>query len=286
MKSMIFSFVLMGAFALTSQAQDIKMPAPSPTTTVQQDFSTTSIEIVYSRPSMHGREIFGKLIPYGDVWRTGANSATKITFAEDVFFNNVAVGDVSLNNVGIKAGSYSLYTIPGEKEWTIILNKNTGSWGTTGFDKKDDVAEFKVPVHHLTDKVETFTIGFENMTSKSCDLALSWANTKVIVPITADNDARIMSWLDKELKGSKPPYQQAASYYLENGKDMKLALEYAQKSIDANPKAFYLHWLKARILQKMGDNAEALKEAKIAADATVNTPYAVEYQNNYESLKK
>ena len=275
MKRMIFSMIMMSGVAAFAQSTDFKMPVASPSTTVQQTFSTSFISVEYSRPSMNGREVFGALVPYGNVWRTGANSATKITFGEDV----------SLNGTPVMAGSYSLYTIPGEKIWTIIINKNTGNWGTSGFDKKDDVAEFKVPVQVISDKVETFTISIDNITNKSCDLAISWANTRIPIKIKADNDARIMSWLDKELKGDKPPYQAAASYYLDNGKDLKLALEYATKSIDANPKAFYLHWLKARVLSKMGNKKEALKEAKIAADAAANTPYALEYQNNYDSLK-
>lgn len=275
MKRMIFSMIMMSALGAFAQSSDFKMPMPSPTTTVQQTFSTSYIGIEYSRPSTNGRAIFGSLVPYGNVWRTGANSASKISFGEDV----------ALNGIPVPAGSYSLYTIPGEKVWTIILNKNTGNWGTSGFDKKDDVAEFKVPVQVTSDKTETFTISVDNITSKSCELALSWANTRVPIKVTTDNDARIMTWLNKELQGDKPPYQQAASYYLDNGKDLKLALDYANKSIEANPKAFYLHWLKARVLSKMGNKKDALKAAKVAADAAANTPYAIEYQNNYESLK-
>ena len=233
------------------------------------------IDVEYSRPSMKGREIFGSLVPYGIVWRTGANSATKVTFGEDV----------SIGGTPLKAGAYSLYTIPGERVWTIILNSNTGNWGTSGFDKKDDVAEFKVPVQVTTGKTETFTISIDNIKSNSCELAINWGTTRVPIMINVDNDPRIMAWLDKELKGDKPPYQQAASYYLDNGKDMKLALDYANSAIKENPKAFYLHWLKARVLDKMGNKKEALKEAKIAADAAANTPYAIEYQNNYDSLK-
>lgn len=275
MKRIIFSMIMMSSISAYSQSDDFKMPMPSPTANIHQTFSTSFIDIEYSRPSMKGREIFGGLVPYGNVWRTGANSATKITFGEPVSFGGKA----------IKEGSYSLYTIPGESAWTIILNKNTGNWGTSGFDKKDDVAEIKVPVRPSSDKIETFTISIDNITPNSCELSLNWATTRVPIKIQADNGPRIMAWLDKELKGDKPPFQQAASYYLENGRDLKQALDYSNKAIAGNPKAFYLHWLKARILSKMGNKTEALKEAKVSADAAVGTPYEVEYKNNYESLK-
>lgn len=275
MKNLIFASLLCSGAAFGVHAQEFKMPAPSPSTTIHQDFSVSAIEIEYSRPSMKGRKIFGDLIPYGKVWRTGANSATKITFKEDV----------KVNGYDVKAGSYSLYTIPNANEWTIILNKNTGNWGTSGFDKKDDVAEFTVPVKRSADKVETFTIGVENISNTACDIVLAWENTRVPVRVTADNDAKIMAYLDKELAGSKPPYAQAAGYYLENNKDLSKALEYTTKAIEANPKAFYLHWLKARIYQKQGNKEAALAEAKLAADGAP-APYALEYQNNYNRLKE
>lgn len=275
MKKMIFASLFLSGMATVSFAQEFQMPAPSPTTTIHQDFSTSFIELSYSRPSMNGRKIFGGLLTYGNIWRTGANASTTVKFGEEV----------SVNGHPVKAGAYSLYTIPGEKEWTVILNSNTGNWGASGFEKKDDVAEFKVPVQRIKPETETFTIAIENMTSQSCDLTLSWENSKIVIPVTADNDATIMAYLDKELKGKKPPYHAAANYYLAHDKDLNLALEYASKAIAENPKAFYIHWTKAKILNKMGKKSEALKEAKIAADATIGTPYAIEYQNNYESLK-
>lgn len=276
MKQIMLLTALSGSLVLNARAQDFKMPKPSPTTTVKQDFSTSSITIDYSRPSVKGRDIFGDLVPFGKVWRTGANEATKVTFGENV----------QLMGKDIKAGSYALYTIPGEKEWTIILNTGLSNWGTMGFDEKDDIAQFQVPAKNIAEKVETFTISIDNMTKNSCELVLSWDHTRVSIPVTADNDQRIMDYLKKELAGPNPPYQQAASYYLETNRNLEEAAAYADKAIAANPKAFYLHWLKARILQKTGNRSEALSEAQKAAAGAAGSPFADEYQNHYETLKK
>lgn len=276
MRSFILTSVLAGTFAMAANAQDFKMPAPSPTANVKQDFSTSSIEISYSRPAMRGRKIFGDLVPFGKVWRTGANSATKLTFGEDV----------TIGGQPVAAGSYALYTIPGEKEWKIILNKGTGNWGTDGFDYKDDVATFTVPSHQLPITIQSFSISINNITINSCDIDLLWENTAIVIPVKADNDKRITDYLESQMNTDKPPYQQAANYYLETGNHLDKAAEYAGKAIDANPKAFYLYWLKARILQKLGKKTEALEAAKKAADAAASSAFANEYKMDYERMKK
>lgn len=266
----------MAALAFTSQAQsDFKMPAPSPTSTIHQDFSTSFIGVEYSRPSVKGRKIFGDFIPYGNLWRTGANAATKLTFGEEVI----------IGGKKIPAGSYSLYTIPGQKEWTVIINKNTGNWGASGFEEKDDLVRVKVPAEKLNRPVETFTIAVENITPTSSDITLAWETTKISVPVKADNDERIMKWLDNALRSDNPPYQQAANYYLENGKDLGMALEYITKAADANPKGFWLLWTKAEILNKLGKKTEALREAEKAVKLTTGTPYEKEYVSKMKSLK-
>ncbi len=274
MKRFFLTFLVGGGLALSLHAQDLKLPAPSPTATIKQDFSTSSIEVNYSRPSLRGRKAFGKIVPFGQVWRTGANNATKITFGEDV----------SLKGNLVKAGTYALYTVPGEKEWKVIINKGIGNWGTSGFEDKDDVAQFTVPAARTAEKVESFTISVDNITNKTCDLVLSWENTKVIIPVTADNDKRITDYLEQSINTPRRPYQQAANYYLETGKNLDKALTYADKAIEENPKAFWIYWLKARIYQKQGNKAEAIAAAKKSADAAVGTPYAEEYKRNADNL--
>lgn len=276
MKRFFLTFLVGGCLALSSYAQDVKLPAPSPTAVVKQDFSTSSIEINYSRPAMRGRKVFGDLVPFGKVWRTGANTATKVTFGEDV----------SLNGQVVKAGSYALYTIPGEKEWKIIVNKGIGNWGVSGFDAKDDVAEFMVPASKTAESVQSFTISVDNLSGTKCDLVLSWENTKVVIPVVADNDKRITDYLEKSINEPKRPYQQAANYYLETGKDLNKALSYTDKAIEENKEAFWLYWLKARIYQKQGNKKEAVAAAQKSATLAASTPYADEYKRNAEMLEK
>lgn len=260
----------------TTWAQHFQMPAASPLSRTSQQFSTSTIEIEYSRPSVKGRTIFGDVVPYDKIWRTGANANTKITFGEDINFGGVDV----------PAGSYSLYTIPGKDSWTIILNKGTENWGLSGLDAKDDVARVEAKVQKQKSHTETFTIGLGDFAGNTAMLNLCWADVKVAVKITADNRERILAYLDQELKGEKPPFTQAANYYLEQNYKLDQALIFTEKAINTNPDAFWLHWLKAKIYAKMGNKAEALKSAELAANKAKSTDYAQEYQNNYEKMKK
>jgi hypothetical protein len=164
-------FLLAVLFASGVNAQALKLPALSPSCKIAQDFSTSNIEIAYSRPSMRGRKIFGDLVAYGHVWRTGANSATKIKFGEDVIFGGQTV----------KAGEYALYTIPDVKEWTVILNTATGNWGSYGYDTKDDIARFKVIPKMKDGNTQTFTINITNMTYSTCNIEIAWEKTKLVI---------------------------------------------------------------------------------------------------------
>ncbi len=275
MKHIFTTALLVAGLSFTTSAQEVKMPAPSPSAVLKQDFSTSNIEISYSRPSMRGRKVFGELVPFGQVWRTGANSATKVTFGEDV----------SLNGNPIKAGTYALYTKPGANQWQIIINKGIGNWGVSGFDEKDDVATFNVPAQKLNEAVQSFTISIDNITINSCDITLTWENTKVVIPVKADNNKRISDYLEKSINNPNRPYKDAANYYLETNQNLDKAETYATKAIEASNGAFYLYWLKARILAKNGKKAEALEAAKKAADGAPDN-YKAEYQGNYERLMK
>jgi Protein of unknown function (DUF2911) len=241
-------------------AQGLKTPQASTTQTIKQDFALSSIEINYSRPSMRGRTIFGDLVPFGKPWRTGANNATKITFGEDVKVGGVAV----------KAGSYALYTIPGQDEWEVILNKGTGNWGVMGFNAADNVAKFKVKAIELDFTTETFSMQIGEVKDNSADIMLWWEKTAIVFPVTADVDTKIMADIDKAMNVDSKPYFAAAGYYYENGKDLTKALAWANKAVDANPKAYYMFLLKARIQAKMGDKAGAkitsLKSLELAKE--------------------
>lgn len=275
MKKYFLTLTALGCLCLSSYGQEMKLPAPSPLATTKQDFSTSFIEIKYSRPSVRGRKIFGQTIPYNAVWRTGANAATTLTFGEEV----------SIKGHVIPAGTYALYSVPGEKEWKIIINKGVGNWGVSGFDDKDDVAVFNVPVQKMPETLQTFSIDIQNLGTRNCDIVLAWENTKVVLPVVADNDKKITEYLENAIHQPKLPYQQAANYYLETGQQLDKALGYADLAIKENPNAFWLYWLKARICQKLGKKDEALKAARKSAEMASKTPYAQEYQRNAEQLE-
>ncbi|MBU3740874.1 MAG: DUF2911 domain-containing protein [Candidatus Kapabacteria bacterium] len=259
-----------------TQAQELKLPALSPSSTVSSDFSTSKVEITYSRPSMRGRKVFGDLVPFGQVWRTGANAATKVTFGEDV----------QIGGKSVKAGSYSLYSIPGQSEWEIIFNTNTGSWGTNGYDTKDDVVRLKVKPTSTSPTVETFTIGIGNITFSSCSIDIAWENTHVSIPVIADNQERLLANIDKAINNPSIPYQQAATYMFETGQQLDKALDYATKAAEKNPKAYWIQMLRARIAAKAGNNNVAREAAAKVVDLAKGTSGEGEYTKYANDLLK
>jgi hypothetical protein len=261
-----FCFAL---FCITANvnAQSIT-PQASTGQTIEQDFGLGKISLNYFRPNVKDRKIFGDLVPYGKVWRTGANTATTITFSEDV----------SMGGQKITAGKYGLFTIPGEKEWTIILNKDAAQWGSYTYNEGEDVLRIKVKSFAVTTKVETFTIQFTNVKAGSLDLSISWENTGVIIPFTVDFDAKVMANIDAAMKTDKKPYFPAAMYYYENNKDLKKALEWATEAEKADAKAPWFKVGKARIQLKMGD--------KKGANATAKEALAIAKEINNEEYVK
>lgn len=264
----LFNYVTAGcALLLCAQlsfAQGVKMPAPSPTQTVKQDFALSSVEVSYSRPAMKGRTIMGDLVPYDKVWRTGANGATTITFGEDVTFGGVAV----------KAGKYGLLSIPGQQEWTVILTKDLNVTSPSAYKQENDVARVKVAGQEMPFAIQNFMIAFEDVQSSSMTMMLLWENTAVSVQITAEVDSKVVAQLDEAMKGDKKPYFQAASYYFETNRDLKQALTWVDAAIKENPKAFYMYYLKARIQVKNGDKAGAKATAQqgIEQSKAANNP--------------
>jgi tetratricopeptide (TPR) repeat protein len=273
MKKILLALLAIGAFS-TANAQGLKLPALSPGAKISQDFSTSNIDISYSRPSMRGRLIFGDLVPYDKVWRTGANSATKIKIGEDL----------EIGGQQIKAGEYALYTIPGKTEWEIILNKGTGNWGAYGYSTSDDVARFKVKSKMLDKNVQSFTINITNITYNSCKLEMEWEKTKVVIPIIAHNEERLNTSIDKAINNPEMPYFQAANYYYETNQNLDKAKIYVDKSVDANPKAYYMWLLKARIEKKLGHKEDAKMAANKAIETAKGTSAEDEYKHNGEKL--
>jgi hypothetical protein len=259
-------------YAGTALAQGIKTPAPSPTQTIQQDFALSNIALSYSRPLKNGRVIMGDLVPYGKVWRTGANSATTITFGEDVKFGDVAV----------KAGKYGLLTIPGAQSWTVILTSSLDVTSPAAYKVENDIARVKVKPVALPFSQESFTIEFEKVRANSVVLALSWDKTKVPVVITADIDGKITAQIEEAMQSAeKKPYFQAAVYYFENGKDLNKAVAWIDEATKQSPDAFFIWYQKARINAK----AKNIKVAKEAAQKSIELATAAK-NDDYVALNK
>ncbi|MEO8822326.1 MAG: DUF2911 domain-containing protein [Ginsengibacter sp.] len=261
-KSLFIAFALIAIY-IPASAQ-VNMPAPSPTETIIQDFGLGQITLIYSRPGIKGRQAFGvnsELVPLGQPWRTGANSATKIHFSD-----KVTVGGKELDS-----GSYVIYTIPEKNQWDIVLSKGTAYPGSQGFTTDDDVLHYKAPVVLQKEKTETFTMQFSDLKNESCNLHLRWANTDVSIPITTNIKDRVRAQIESALQGDKPPYYQAANFYYDYDKDYKKALEYINKATEESPKAFFMFLQKARIQKAMGDKAgakaTAMKTIELAKEA-------------------
>jgi len=249
---LVASVLLMGEIV---SAQQLTIPQASPTQTLSQNFGTSKIVIEYSRPGVKGRTIFGGLVPYDSVWRTGANSATKIYFGEDV----------ELEGNKVPMGKYALYTIPGKQSWTIVLSKDTTLWGAFGYNNKSDFLRFKVKPTSIPME-ETFLIDIANIKANSCDIELIWEKTMVSFHVTADIDSKIMAQIDAAMKGDKPPYWRAAYYYFENGHDVNKAYEWVNKAIADQPDAYYMKTEKAKMELSMGKYKEALATATQARE--------------------
>ena len=238
--------------ATAAQAQTkLSIPPLSPTTRIHQDFSTSYIDLTYSRPSLRGRTAFGGVVPNGTVWRTGANTITKVRFGEEV----------KINGQTVPAGAYALLAIPDAKEWTFILNRDTAQWGTYDYKQALDVLRVKAKPTKLAALVETMSLTVENLKPASADLVLSWDRTQVTLPLVADPDRVVMGQIEQAMKSDNKPYVQAAQYYYGTGKDLTPAIGWLDEFIKANPNEYYGYYWKAKLLQKQGKNQAAIAAA-------------------------
>jgi hypothetical protein len=244
---------LAGSLSAQPTPPPLQFPAASPGCTLKQRVGVTDIEVVYSRPSMKGRQIFGNVVPFGKVWRTGANAATKITFSTPV----------KLNGAAVAAGSYALYTIPGEDEWTIILNKGVGKSGTQ-YDEKDDVLRFKTaPVNWSETSLETFTIEFNELRDESAIMNLVWDHTVVPIKIEMDLTGKLVPQIEAVMASDakQKPYFPAAVFYYDHGQDLQKAKQWIEAAVAQNEAYYTVYW-KAKILAKLGEKDDAIAAAK------------------------
>ena len=252
------------ATGLLAQAPKINFPQASPASTVTQRVGLTDIQINYNRPGAKGRKVFGGLVPYDHVWRTGANTATKVSFSTPV----------TLNGTAIPAGTYELFTIPGATEWTVIIHKNMSQWGAYAYDAQNDVARLKAKPVALPTHVETLDISINDVRDESATLNISWEHVRVPVTITLDVKSTLVPQIEAIMSsgGEKLPYASAAMYYLENNLDLKKAAAWMDAALAAQPDAFYLVYRKALILEKMGDKAGAIATAKQSIEGAQKSP--------------
>ena len=268
-KALLFALAFAGglivASRLSAQTPAVNFPAASPACTLKQRVGLTDIEVVYSRPGVKNRTIFGGIVPYGQVWRTGANQATKISFSTPV----------KLEGNEIPAGNYALFTIPGENEWTIIINKNTNQWGSFQYKTNDDLVRFTVTPATLRDtSVETFAIEFNSIRDESAVLELVWDKTVVPIHMEVEVTDKLVPQIEAAMAapGKKTDgfYFQAATFYYNHDLDSKKALEWVNAGLADNPRIAYemLH-LKAQILARQGDKAGAIAAAKQSSELAV-----------------
>lgn len=248
----LLSFILIGVLTTTAQ---VKTPQPSPLATLKQVVGLTDFEVTYSRPSMNGREIFGGLVPYGKLWRTGANRNTMITVSD-----NISIGGKPL-----AAGTYALFSTPNKGEWTFYVYKNTENWGTPAEWKKDLIAaEFTAKPQKLNEVVESFTIDFNNFTPNSAYLVMSWENTALHIPVEVPTDKKVMATVEEAMKNPTPnDYFSAAVYFLQTDRDInkaKMWIDEAMKSREDKP--FWMLRQQSLIYAKAGEKQTAIKLAK------------------------
>ena len=254
----LFITAIVAGLVFIAEAQ-IKTPPPSPPQTIKQDFGLASIELSYSRPGVKSRKVFGDLVPYGKVWRTGANNATTISFGDDV----------TINGTKIPAGKYGLLTIPDKKSWMIIISKQTDVTNPSAYKQESDIVRIPVEVKKAKKSLETFTMQFANIKPTSCELHMMWDKSAVILPITTEIDGKIMASISTAMKTDKPPYYQAAVYYMENGKDLNQALAWFNKAAEAEPNAYWVQHQWANCLAKLGNKTEAKAVAQRSKELAI-----------------
>ncbi len=253
-KILLLAALALGNFAIAQ----INMPAPSSTQTITQDFGMGKITLIYSRPNIKGRSLLkdnSDLAPLGKLWRLGANAATKVKFTD-----NVTIGGKLLDT-----GSYVIYAIPGKEYWDIVVNKGLSNWGTDGYKESEDVVRVKVKAEKSATTYESFTMQLGNIQAETCEININWGNTMVRIPVSTNVKSRLKAQIEKALDADKVNpglYQTAANFYYEMDKDLTKALANAKKATAANPNAFWLFLLQAKIEKESGDKVAAKASAE------------------------
>lgn len=265
----LFSAVLVAAAVY---AQDL--PQPSPKAMVMQTFGLTDVTIEYSRPGVKGREVFGDLVPFDQLWRTGANSATKITVSTDVM----------IGGKELKAGSYSIFTMPGKDSWKVMFNTNATA-STGQYDAANNAVEIEVKPM-TAEATERLMFSFRNVTDNTTDVHMNWATTAISFEISADASAQAEKNIKAEIakvEGAYGVYNSSARYYYDNDKDLAQALAWSKKSVEISAKFWNVYTL-SLIQHKMGDTKNALKTAEQSLKLSEEAKYGPYIKMNQENI--
>jgi tetratricopeptide (TPR) repeat protein len=251
---------------LRAAEEKVEFPQASQHAVVKQRVGLTDVEVDYSRPNKNNRNIFGGLVPFDKIWRTGANRPTRIKFS----------ADVRLGDKEVPAGEYLLYTIPGPNEWTIIFSKDLNAQSAADYKQESDAARVPAKPIALTTPAETFTIGFEDLRADSATLFFEWDKTRAPLKLATHDVEKVSKGIEATVKGGKPQepgfYYSAASFYLDQNKDLPQALKWVDQALEKNPTAYFIHYKKAQILVKMGNKKEAIAAAEKSIEALKANP--------------
>ena len=258
MKNSIIA-LLMGVATLGQAQITLKTPPPSPEAEWTQKVGFTTITVAYERPLMRGRKVFGALVPFDQLWRTGAGESTKIKFSEDIEFGGQQ----------LKKGTYSLFSIPNANDWTIILNTDTTGHGAFSYDEKKDILRIKAKSENIARTYEAFSIELGDiMPDYSANIYLNWENTQVKIPLKSNTDKVVMNEINQKINIEKLEdakfFNSAAQYYFSNKKDLSQALVWSKKSEGMDEENFTYANLSTKILEEQKNYAEAIKSAQKA----------------------
>jgi tetratricopeptide (TPR) repeat protein len=274
-------FLMIAAVLLSTVSfAQVDLPNPSPVQTIKQNFGTSAIEINYSRPGAKGRKIIGHNEPYGKVWRTGANAPTKVRF----------FSPVEIKGNKIDSGTYVIYTIPTEKDWTVIINKGVKNWGSDQYKQEDDVARVSITPERKRKAIETFTIQVDNVKPESCEISIAWEDWMISIPVTTSVKEILRKQVEADLQKATPGYYVAAQFYYEYDNNSQKALEMIDKAIASNEaagrKPYWQYFYKAKILKDLGKKSEAIEQAMLCAQYAKEQGNRTNYVQQSEDLIK
>lgn len=255
---------------MTQKPSSFEVPTTNSRAVVQQRVAATDIEIKYHRPNVKGRDIFGDLVPFGRVWRTGADAATTISFSTPVIVEGTQVD----------AGTYEVFTIPGKNSWTVIFQSALGQWGSYSYDPVHDALRTQVTPVTLRDHVETFTISIDDVGANDAILNISWERVRVPLQIGIDIETTVLPGLEAALQADGPrPYFRAAMFYFDNDLDIDRAAELVALAVQQSPGHIGMLYRQALILERKGDveGAIAAAEASLAGAQEAGDELKIEY---------